>query len=191
MRPAAASRIILPVGVGLISRGPTGAAGLTITAGTPSSAPNRNTAIDDPLHTGGGGGAQHGHAAIDIRAQHGGGVGHPDAVIGRDMKHMAATGDGAGEGGGVRQIPGHTFHIQPGEVTRIATCARHHTHAVATRQQRPRHRGADKAGRACHQAWANPGQSRRTCRSKVHSGRCIARTAPIGVEPANAAGSPR
>ena len=38
MRPAAVSAIILPVGVGLMSRGPTGALGFTITIGSPSCA---------------------------------------------------------------------------------------------------------------------------------------------------------
>ena len=41
MRPAAVSVIILPVGVGLMSRGPTGALGFTITTGTPSRAKAR------------------------------------------------------------------------------------------------------------------------------------------------------
>ena len=36
MRPAAASTMMRPVGVGLTSRGPTGAAGLTITTGIAS-----------------------------------------------------------------------------------------------------------------------------------------------------------
>jgi len=43
-RPAAASRIIFPVGVGLISRGPTGAAGLTTTTGSPSRLASSSTA---------------------------------------------------------------------------------------------------------------------------------------------------
>ena len=44
MRPVAKSTMIRPVGVGLMSRGPMGAEGLTMTAGTPSSRMSARTA---------------------------------------------------------------------------------------------------------------------------------------------------
>ncbi len=43
MRPEAASTITRPVGVGFTSRGPTGAEGLTMTAGSPAPASSRTT----------------------------------------------------------------------------------------------------------------------------------------------------
>ena len=43
MRPVAASTITRPVGVGLMSRGPMGVDGATITAGSPSSRIRRST----------------------------------------------------------------------------------------------------------------------------------------------------
>ena len=69
------------------------------------------------------------------------------------MGEVAATGDGAGERGGVGQVAGDDLHVQAGQVRPVAGRADHHPDLVAARQEHPRDSGADEAGRSRYQGW--------------------------------------
>ena len=79
--------------------------------------------MDDALDPGGMGGAQQGNGAVDIGAQHGIGVRHPDAVVGGDMHHKAAPGHRPGERGGVAQVTLDNLQVEPREVAPVAAGA--------------------------------------------------------------------
>ena len=56
-------------------------------------------AMNDAFGAGAGGGAHHRQGTIDVGAQHGVRVGHPEAIVGGDVQDIAAAGGGAVEGG--------------------------------------------------------------------------------------------
>ena len=67
-------------------------------------------------------------------------VGHPEAIIRRDMHHVAAPGSGAGERGGIRQVAQHQFGIDARQIAPIAGRAHKQAQRVAARRQDARNR---------------------------------------------------
>jgi hypothetical protein len=92
--------------------------------------------------------------ALDIDAHHVLRVRDPEPVIGRDMKEMAATGDGAAERIGIRQVPLDGRDRQPCEVLPVGAAADQDSHRVPARQESARHRRSDEPAGAGHQGGA-------------------------------------
>ena len=131
--------------------------GVVSSAGVPSCVqPQRGdrAAMHDALHPGRLRRAHHRQRAVDIGAQHGVGIGHPEPIVGRDVEHVAAAGGGARQRGGVGQVAQRQFGIEAGQVAPVAGGPHQQAQPVPARRQHPRHRGADEAGRAGQQCRA-------------------------------------
>ena len=207
MRPRAACTISLPVGVGLMSPGPIGVDGLTMTAGRPRSSISSRTAasawnfdslygpimscgaarrllvgdaalqdaehrdaagIDDALDPGRLRRQHQLAGALDIDPEHRRRVRHPQPVIGGDVKHIAAARHRRRQRGEIVERALGDLDLQPFEVAPVAVRPRQHPHLLAAAQQRPRHRRADKPGRAGHQAQPGRAAARPLSRPRLH-----------------------
>ena len=86
--------------------------------------------VDDPLDPGGEGGKHQRPRAFDIDAEHRRGVGHPQPVIGRDVKQIAAAHHRRGERSALFERAFDDLDGEPLEIAAIAPRPHQHAHRM-------------------------------------------------------------